>query len=579
MYRKSIQRLICLALAIVILGALIPLGANAAEPESEQIKSKLSRMYRQVLDIAQKETLNGYCATLVTWELYIMGINRQFVGGDGKDQFDNYCNEEVTTGGYYIHGFPATEYTLEEALLAMTNNGERNAYNILIGFEKTNTSSGAYYGHTVFIGGIVDGNVYYVESDDYTVGGVYYPTGTPICCTISQFAGEYDGWATFEGAIEFTEERYLDQCEEFPTDLYVQTTQATALRTEPCGAAQSHWSEEIRRVREKEIFHVDGLFQNTEGEYWYRVADLKDYYLPAENTVMLQTCFDRVTVVDVQAPGILDVGEAYDLTGSVVSSGSEIHMIRCQIFSDVSGAGVLVDNAMDVVQSQQYEIGGSTAAAQLAFKDLEPGLYHYVISATVYDYYLEDNKVERQWSMVKLWTSDFLVAETETDDVVISIDANGGSAVVDQTVLSRGTRLRTLAVPERVGYSFDGWYQQSQDGQMSPVNMAWSDLAVYAMWSEATQNLDGWHQMEGAWRFYQDGQAVTGWLEWDGIPYYLDEDGAVHTGWLQLDGERFYFFENGTAAAGSILIDGIEYMFNQRGQVQENWMSMKNQFA
>lgn len=574
MVRKYVRRLFCLLLAAVMVGALIPARASAEEVSPQELKSKLSRMYQQVLQIEQRDSLNGLCATLVTWELYIAGINREFVGGDGNDQFDNYRNEKITTGGYYIHALPATEYTLEEALLTITDNGTRNAYNILIGFERTRTAAGAKFGHTVFIGGIIDGMVYYVESDDYSVGGATYSAGRPIVVPISTFAERYSGWAVFEGAIAFTQERYLDSCQVYPTDLYIQAAQPTELWTEPCDGGESVWSEQIRQVREGEVFRVDGIYLTPEGEYWYRMADAEDRFLPAEDTLTLGGSFDRVTVSDILAPGILEQGQAFELGGAVESSGSEIRTVRCQIFSESAGAGVLLRNAMEPAQAQRYEIGDNGISQQLSFGDLEPGDYHYVISAAVCNNYLDDGQIKRYWDLKNLWTSDFQVVENgETaGGLVVSLEPNGGSAPVDQTVVPKGALFSEVLTPERPGYRFDGWYQEVDGVVRGPFLRAQNDLPVYAEWKEDTEGFEGWHLVDGRWRFYRDGQAVSGLVEWDGIWYYFREDGSLHTGWLQTEEQTFYFFENGASASGRLTVDGREYIFAPNGAVMPVWL-------
>lgn len=521
---KLCRRLVCLLLVLLVLGTLVPAGAFAEgvdtqEPAPEEVEAQLSRMYNQVLEVTQKESLNGLCATLVTWELYIKRINRQFVSGDGKDQFDNYRDMEVTTGGYYVHPLSAEDYTLEEALLIITNNGTRNAYNILIGFEKTRSAAGSLYGHTVFIGAIIDGTVYYVESNDYTVGGVVYKEGTPISCSISQFAAEYANWATFEGAVEFSQNRYLDLCQVYPTDLYVQTGADTVLRTEPCFPEDSIWSYEVRSVREKEIFHVNALVCDTLGRYWYRMAGEQELYFPAEETNVLYSGFDSVSVSEVRAPEVLKAGKRFEPAGIVASAGSKLRIVRSQIYSGDADAKTLVDSASWSVESQACDLGEDALRGQLRFRELESGEYRYVVSAVVRNSFLEEGELVHCWDVVVLWNSEFLVCED----------------------------------PEEV----------SEEPE---------DFDDDAERPEAEEDLEGWHLTDGLWRFYEDGEAFAGLLKWDGIAYYIHEDGTLHTGWLETDDASYYFFENGAAASGLMTVDGEAYFFDNNGAATEMWM-------
>ena len=56
---------------------------------------------------------------------------------------------------------------------------------------------------------------------------------------------------------------------------------------------------------------------------------------------------------------------------------------------------------------------------------------------------------------------------------------------------------------------------------------------------------------EEQWQYIQDdGTPATGWLELDGVRYYLDERGNRKSDyWLKDDGAWFYLDENGIMAA------------------------------
>lgn len=556
MIRKFHRRLICLFLAFLILGALLPTAGFAEESEPEEptpgeLKAQLSHMYQQVLDVTQSESLEGQCATLVTWQLYIKRINRQFVSGDGKDQYDNYCNMDVTTGGYHVHALSAEDCTLEEALLKITNNGTRNVCNILIGFEKTRTPAGALYGHTVYIGGIIDGRVYYVESNDYSVGGVYYKSGTPIECSIAEFAAEYDGWATYEGLIAFSETSYLDSCRIQPTDVYVRAQGDSEMWTEPCRSAESPWAYRERRIQTGEIFRADALVQNAAGEYWYRLFGEKDRFIPAGDTEVLRNVYTDVTVSDLKAPGIVTAGEEFTVAGNLTSAGGDLRMVRCQIFSGHAGEGKLIANAVRFMDKRSYDL--QNLANRLHFRDLEPGIYHYVVSAVVENSVFDHGKAFDPSRLITLWTGEFAVCadgEAESSLRVFSLDAGDGSCAVNQVILE-GEDAIPGAMPRRDGYRFAYWLREED--------------SLRACWTRKTETLQGWHLVDGIWAFYEDGRAVTGFLNWEGNTLYIHEDGSFHTGWLEEAGGTYYFYENGIAATGRTIIDGTVYLFDENG--------------
>lgn len=64
-------------------------------------------------------------------------------------------------------------------------------------------AAGRKYGHTCFIHAIIDGKVYFSDSQTVKIGQKEYPEGTPVSCTIEEFGRFYEPW-TFEGTIHFT---------------------------------------------------------------------------------------------------------------------------------------------------------------------------------------------------------------------------------------------------------------------------------------------------------------------------------------------------------------------------------------
>ena len=177
-------------------------AADAAT--ANELKSQAASTYATALERTGRTSFYGNCAGLVNQTLYILGINTYVVGLSGKDEYDFYEDMEKSSGGYAIETYSAADYTLLEALNKLTNNGTQTVYNVLVGFEKGSGEAGAKYGHTCFIHGIVGGTIYYYESYNGTFGGVYYPEGSVISCTISQFASHYGKWAEFEGIVHFS---------------------------------------------------------------------------------------------------------------------------------------------------------------------------------------------------------------------------------------------------------------------------------------------------------------------------------------------------------------------------------------
>ena len=201
------KRKIVAVLLIITLIIPIVFQQKVSAMSVSDIRAQINNTYTAACAKAGVSSFNGYCAWLVNWELVILGINSSYIGGNGNDEYDNYKDMAKSSGGYYISAYPASSYNLKAALHEITDNGTKDAYNILVGFETGSGNEGALYGHVVFIHGIIDGTVYFCESFNATIGGNYYSEGSVIACSIAAFASYYDSWTTLDGVIHFQEER------------------------------------------------------------------------------------------------------------------------------------------------------------------------------------------------------------------------------------------------------------------------------------------------------------------------------------------------------------------------------------
>ncbi|MBR4972344.1 MAG: hypothetical protein IKY59_05175, partial [Oscillospiraceae bacterium] len=195
---KKILRIASLLLVLLVFTGMIPATeTSAAGSEAERICALAESTYRQALKKNNRKSFHGWCGAAVDWQMRLLGITTKVVGSNGNDKFDQYRYEKYTSGGYQITALPKKQYKLEEALNALTDNGTKNAYNIMVGFQRTNTSAGRKYGHATFIYAIIDGMVYFTESYTMHIGGKRYAEGKCIAVTIEQFAKHYNSWCTY----------------------------------------------------------------------------------------------------------------------------------------------------------------------------------------------------------------------------------------------------------------------------------------------------------------------------------------------------------------------------------------------
>lgn len=199
------KRVFAIALILVLLLSVLPFPASA-EKSAQEIITQIRNTYQACLRNAGISSFNGLCGSYVARQIEALGITTTCVGGDGKDQYNNHASLSTTSGGYPVAAYPASSYSLLAALNAITANGTRNAYNMMVGFEKgSNSSNGLTYGHSMFIHAIIDGTVYFSESFGTSAGtGTYHSEGDPISLSISSFCSWYTGWTVqYEGVIHF----------------------------------------------------------------------------------------------------------------------------------------------------------------------------------------------------------------------------------------------------------------------------------------------------------------------------------------------------------------------------------------
>ena len=278
MYKRGIA----LLLVVLLLVAVFPTSVSAAtDEEKKQIRKDISWDYYSALSSTGKSSLGGYCGLMAGWQLYFMGINKGVHGYNGNLQFDYYKDKEETTGGYKIKAYSAEEYTLKEALNAISDNGKRDVYNLLAGFQWTNTTEGAKYGHVVVVYAILDGMVYFTEGFETYLGA---PVGSAVVVSIDRFVDYYDDWARFEGIILFGHKDYVKNCREYPGNLFVQAVTEVPVYSTPCLPEDGEVESKLLRTAVSgERLLATGLYENTLNQFYYQIEDDGSVcYIPAE---------------------------------------------------------------------------------------------------------------------------------------------------------------------------------------------------------------------------------------------------------------------------------------------------------
>ena len=570
---KKILRIFSLALAILLLVSVLPQNISASEAEISEIRQQIISTYKLAKRYSGRDSFSGYCASLVNWQLYLMGITKEKLGNNGNQEYDYFCNLEYTSGGYRVHAYSATRYTMEEALNQITKNGTRNAYNILVGFQRTRSGAGLRYGHALLVHAVIDGIVYYSENSSIIVAGKYYAEGTPIAVPIKDFCQYYASWE-YEGLICFGQKTYADECEFFPSHLYANVTADTEVYSSPCTDLFDDRSKFRGNVKAGERIHVIGLYRNTQGEYWYEVDDGHTGFIRADQTEIISMDYSDILAAGVTSPSVLRSGSRYGLKGEITSVHNQLYSLRAQVYSVDGDKVTQVFTTSATVDGHEYSLTGSSLSNNLAFRKLSTGTYLYKLAAVVGNYYYKDGTMQLEWKTLPLYTSQFEVVSKGGYETVI-FDANGGSVDINQKDIQTNSAIGTLPIPKRDGYLFAGWYTAPEGGQLvSDSYIVSADMVLYARW-DINITITGWYVSDGIWHYVSGGSATEGFVTDNGITYYTDSNGVPVTGWKTLESGTYYFNYSGAMQTGLLTIDGNRYYFDENGVMQTGWLEVE----
>ncbi len=575
---KKLLRPLALLLVLLLTLTLLPAASQAAQNEHQRIEQLGASTYKKALRRAGRSSFHGWCGASVDYQLRELGIITKIIGANGNNQFDLYKNEEYTSGGYRVRGvYSSKVYTLKQTLDTLTQNGTRNVYNVLVGFQRTNTSAGRLYGHACFIYGIIDGRVYFTESFATSFAGKYYDEGEVISGTIDQFVNYYSRWTTFDGVIHFGLKSYSDGCDYYSAYLDATVIRDTQMYAQPCLPEIDSQSQPQHVLRAGERITITALFCNTEGEYWYQVEDSTLGYIRAEDAQMVAMRYDDLTVTGISAPAQLRKGNVFAIRGRINATYNNICSVRAQVYAvDENGMEHKMTTSA-AIDSKSFSLYNTSVCNRMTFRLLELGNYRYELAAVVGNHYFADGALQVQWETVKLWVSDFQVVSQSGNTVSVKYDACGGTTSLNAAQVQQGQTLNSLPTASRDGYMFVGWYTDPEAGEKVEADtVIEDDITLYARWIEA-KHVSGWFEEAGRIYYMEDGVRVRGFFQVQDVTYYQSGDGYLHTGWLNLGGVRYYFNANGAMAIGWRDIDGDRYYFGVDGSPVVGWAEIDGQ--
>lgn len=521
MRKRIIAVLLCLCICLGFVPQT-PVSAmtNDQYRERHRIMKQIGVMHQTILERNELETMKGLCGMMVSWELYLLEINDYVIAGNGNEFFDMYAEMDQTTGGYPVHAYPATDYSLEEALYTITKGGTEDVYNVLVGFDWTNTDDGKMWGHVCMIHAIIDGYVYFMEGFD-----IYgFKEGEAVIMEISSFVNYWETWTRYEGTIYFGNKRPEDYSSYYSTDMYLQTEAPLPITKGP-----DHEAQQLRKTVTGERLHAVGLHQTKSGSWFYKVVEGTGFaFVPASGTKVIWRGFEDVRTNNLKLPKKLRSGQKFNVSGKIRVPLLELEGVWITV-TDADGK-VLKDRTIDKngkYCNLEYE-------EALDLSDLAEGVYTYNVYADLRNNYVADDVLQYESKTVPVMQQLFTV----------------GEAVLPEE--------QTTQEPKEKELPDSGWILKD-------------DIWYYL---ENGKPRTGWF-CSGGVNYYlkEDGSVTTGWAEIGGIQRYFTDTGALRVGWMENGKQTHYLLRNGVRATGWKIVDGGRYYLGDDGVLRKKgWL-------
>lgn len=510
------KRFLAIVLTICLLAAALPVSASAQVTQHKTLIRQINRCYSRTCAALNTSSLDNMCGTFVGYQLYYLGVTSGLVTCNGSQFYDVYSRQKVTSGGYNIDLYPARNFTLEQSLNAITHNGTKDAYNIMLCFNWT--KSGGSVGHVMLIHAIIDGIVYAVDNFETYIAG---REGNPIVAPIGMFADEYDGWSVFEGAVSFGVKEYASQCANYATDLFVKATQQAELVSQPAPVG-SNGSELVRAVAAGERLYVTEVVVGQDDVNYYRVCEGGMYhYIQCAQALPIRVNTEGVQA-NVSFSNVLEVGQKGTLSGEILSTGSLIGRVELKV-TDSEGE--------EVFRNAHYEarFNHDLDRLDVDLSKLPQGVYDVKLYVSLWNYYDEDGVVRNYSQRLCLYEDVLTVGDVQDQE--------------PKTVIAFAPVVKHSWLYE------DGAWHCYQNGEPRT----------------------GWYCYDGVDYYLQeDGSVTTGWANINGEDRFFSDTGAMRTGWLEENGDIRYMLFNGVSAKGWREIDGVNYYFDDNGILDED---------
>ena len=329
-----------------------------------------------------------WCATFVSWCAEMAGIPSSIIG-------------RSTCASRHSYGFDVVFYAGGSTLYSSSDNDSR-----FMGYNYTPKKGDLFFtrswSHVGLVVGVSGSNVITVEGNTNSDGsaegdGVFRRTSRRI---VDLYFGVPD-----------YEESYLSSCTYYPAHCKIKVNTSTNINSQPCGVSSANGSVKQGTASSGQTYTATGLYRNSSGEYWYRVATSYGdaSYLAASNTSYVSQITSDITLSGKDAPDAHVAGKSFTVAGTIESDYNRLDTASCYVYPGFDQGNNATTGYTDNVGGTQYVLNNSNIDYNVKFGSLTAGNYTYELSVTYTNYYMKGSSMASNTGTIKLLSEYFVV--------------------------------------------------------------------------------------------------------------------------------------------------------------------------
>ena len=210
---------------------------------------------------------------------------------------------------------------------------------------------------------------------------------------------------------------YAGGCTNYAAYGEIQIINGTAVMNLPCTGDVEVTSSVVETAGQGTVYTATGLFENTEGELWYKVKTQAGLlgYIKATDTRYLNELLDDITVTGITKPAALVAGSSFTVAGDIRATYNNLTQLTVSVHSGFASDGETVISGSDAVTDNVYSLLNSTIDNGMSFGKIPLGEHTYVVSVQYESYHANGNTLVRDGGNIELVKDYFMVISKAGD--------------------------------------------------------------------------------------------------------------------------------------------------------------------